>query len=335
MNHATITVVIPVYNAADCLSRCVESLLAQTYPAWQAILVDDGSTDGSAALCDGLAAAHPGQLRAIHQPNSGPAAARHAGLMQTQTEAVAFLDSDDRLPPEYLAELWSVFPGHDLALAAIDETTVDGRTTRIGHEWAGGTVQEYLTAFIYGKEAPLLVLSCWNKLYRTALLRQCPPLDPSLRRCEDVLLNLSYLFLAKNAATTGRTAYHYLHRPGSLTAVFDDHVLRGQALQLQELNRLAAHHGLDRDPDFRRHLAQYRMDSFFFTVYQVTGAGLGRKRAVQLLNRLLAQRMVSGADVRLAKPHTAPWLLLRGILACRSGFALLCWLLLAGKAFSV
>ena len=74
-----VSIIVPVYNIEKYLSRCVESLRGQTYKDIEILLVDDGSTDGSGALCDALAAEDP-RIRVIHKPNGGLSDARNAGL---------------------------------------------------------------------------------------------------------------------------------------------------------------------------------------------------------------------------------------------------------------
>ena len=93
--NPTFSIVIPVYNAEKFLCACVESVQAQkNCGAFELILVNDGSSDGSAALCDHLAEADA-RIRVIHQPNQGVSAARNAGINAAQGKYVLFLDSDD------------------------------------------------------------------------------------------------------------------------------------------------------------------------------------------------------------------------------------------------
>ena len=91
--------IIPVYNAEEYLPAALDSLKRQTFPDWEAILVDDGSPDGSGALCDAAAQADP-RFRVIHQKNAGVGAARNAGLDAAKGTYVHFLDADDSLEPE-------------------------------------------------------------------------------------------------------------------------------------------------------------------------------------------------------------------------------------------
>ena len=89
------SVVIPVYNVKEYLEKCVDSVLAQDTADYEMILVDDGSTDGSGALCDTIAARRPECIRVIHKPNGGLGDARNVGLAHAQGDYLVFLDSDE------------------------------------------------------------------------------------------------------------------------------------------------------------------------------------------------------------------------------------------------
>lgn len=88
------SIVIPIYNTGAFLERCVRSILTQTYQALEVILVDDGSTDQSAAICDAFELTDK-RVRVIHQTNQGQSAARNAGIHVAHGQYVGFLDSDD------------------------------------------------------------------------------------------------------------------------------------------------------------------------------------------------------------------------------------------------
>ncbi len=96
-NRTVFSIVVPVYNVRDYLEECVDSILRQTFPDYEVILVDDGSKDGSDKLCDLLAARDP-RILVHHQENQGPSGARNAGLKLAQGQYVLFLDSDDFYP---------------------------------------------------------------------------------------------------------------------------------------------------------------------------------------------------------------------------------------------
>ncbi len=101
-----ISVIVPVYNVADYLPRCMDSLLRQQCDSWEIILVDDGSTDGkSGALCDEYAAEHGDRVSVIHRENGGLGAARNSGLEAAKGEYLFFLDSDDWIADNTLSRL--------------------------------------------------------------------------------------------------------------------------------------------------------------------------------------------------------------------------------------
>src|SRR6476661_1585017 len=111
-----VTVILPLYNKAKLVSRALDSIANQTYTDWEAIVVDDGSTDDSAQI----AAKYVGKkFRLIQQKNAGPGAARNRGLKETNTEFVAFLDGDDSWLPEYLEHGMAIHKASDSALAAV------------------------------------------------------------------------------------------------------------------------------------------------------------------------------------------------------------------------
>lgn len=99
-----ISVIIPVYNSEAYIGQCVQSLIGQTYPAWEALLIDDGSTDHSLEVCGGLSRTDS-RIKVYHQENKGVSAARNYGLDIAAGEYVYFLDSDDAIHPLLFEEM--------------------------------------------------------------------------------------------------------------------------------------------------------------------------------------------------------------------------------------
>ena len=90
----SVSVIIPVYNVQQYLDRCVRSVLDQTLPDLEVILIDDGSTDQSGSMCDAYAA-RDARVRVLHLENGGPARARNQGIRAARGTFVGFVDSDD------------------------------------------------------------------------------------------------------------------------------------------------------------------------------------------------------------------------------------------------
>lgn len=123
-----ISVIVPVYQAEKYLPGCVESVVNQTFSDWELLLIDDGCTDASPALCDGYAAGDS-RIRVWHKENGGVSSARNLGLQEARGEAIAFLDVDDRYTPECLETLWNLREqsGADTAACAHLNLWPDGR----------------------------------------------------------------------------------------------------------------------------------------------------------------------------------------------------------------
>lgn len=128
MEAKKISVIVPVYNSIDCLEKCVRSLCAQTYVNLEILLIDDGSTDGTAALVDRLAT-NDSRIRAHHKENGGASSARNAGILLAAGEYLAFADSDDYLEPYVYEELMRALTAGDYPVAQIsrDEVDEDGK----------------------------------------------------------------------------------------------------------------------------------------------------------------------------------------------------------------
>ncbi len=165
--NGRISVIIPVYNAAAYLPQCLESVLGQDYPDLEVILIDDGSTDGSGALCDSFAG-RDSRVQVIHQQNSGGAAAKNAGLRVASGQYLSFVDSDDYLEPgayRYMVEVLKAtgadaaqFSFRDIYLSRTeDQLLCDRRMVLEG--------KDYLLRFPKDWTCALL----WNKLFKRSL----------------------------------------------------------------------------------------------------------------------------------------------------------------------
>jgi CDP-glycerol glycerophosphotransferase len=117
---ALLSVVVPVYNVERYLAGCLESLLAQSFAEFEAILVDDGSTDGSSAVAERYAEADP-RIRVVRQPNAGLGAARNRGVAEARGGFLTFLDSDDTLVPDAYQTMMSTLrrTGSDMAVGTL------------------------------------------------------------------------------------------------------------------------------------------------------------------------------------------------------------------------
>ena len=208
-----ISLIVPVYNVRDYLADCVASVRAQTFADFECILVDDGATDGSGALCDELAA-NDARLRVVHQANGGLSAARNAGLDAATGEAVVFLDSDDYLEPTALATLGALLErdGLDVAVGNV-----------MLHDLKSGEARLYAplsTPRPRNVLDELFNVAAWNKLYRRAVF--ATRRFPVGKKFEDVPVWADVLLSGAKVGYADAVVYHYnVNRAGSIVTTRD------------------------------------------------------------------------------------------------------------------
>jgi len=160
-----ISVIMPVYNVTDYLSQSIESVLNQDHRDLELILIDDGSTDDSGAICDAYAA-RDSRVRVIHQKNAGAAAAKNAGLRIASGMYLSFVDSDDYLEPDVFGYMLQVLKDRNADAAQF--SFQDVYTNRVEPRMLTPCVldeKEYLVRFTKDWTCCLL----WNKLYKRCL----------------------------------------------------------------------------------------------------------------------------------------------------------------------
>lgn len=127
-----VTIVTPVYNQADFVAETVQSVLGQDYPRIEYIVIDDGSSDGSAAVLQQLSAHHPGRFTLITQSNAGQAATLNRGWAMAKGEVLAYLSSDDRLHPQAVSRMVRALQAApEVAVAYCDFSLIDSRGDRM------------------------------------------------------------------------------------------------------------------------------------------------------------------------------------------------------------
>lgn len=202
----TLSIIIPIYNAATTLCRCVDSVLRQHADDSEILLIDDGSTDGSAAIADEYAARH-NCISSLHKPNGGLSDARNFGIHHAKGKYIAFVDSDDELADNTYAPLLRVLEEHEkydiLEFAVLQNP---GRADNTRFAPGNHVFTDALDWLAYkGTE------HCWacNKIYRASMFDGVA--YPVGRKFEDVLVLADLLKKRPTIATTnhGTYLYHY------------------------------------------------------------------------------------------------------------------------------
>lgn len=210
-----VSIVVPVYNVEAYLENCVSSLLAQTLTDIEIILVNDGSTDSSAKICDDLVKLDS-RLRVLHKSNGGLSSARNAGVAIATSDLIGFVDSDDVVEPTMYDVLYQslVSADSDIAFCGMWDCYADGKRPSY-HLMEGQFVVSEAEAIKMVLEARNASVSAVTKLYKKALLLAHPFLHG--KTFEDAHFIIPYLTSCRKVSFDMRPQYNYMHREGTIT----------------------------------------------------------------------------------------------------------------------
>lgn len=214
-----VSVIIPAYNAADVLERCVRSVLAQTYARFEVLLVDDGSRDGTPELADALAR-EDGRVRVVHKENGGVSSARNAGLDEARGEWLTFVDADDYLGPHFLESLLAGAPC-DLIVGGY-HTVGAHEIPEVCYEAVEARSEADVRPLLEARLTEMTFLCPWGKLLRTRLVREAGlRFDTGMRIGEDVVFVWTYLSHCASVALRGGQEYNYFTAPADAKYALD------------------------------------------------------------------------------------------------------------------
>ncbi len=213
MNQVKISVIVPVFNAATTIEYTVGSILSPTFfEDCELILVDDGSTDGSAEKCDRMADIHE-CIRVIHRKNGGVSSARNEGVKMAAGEYVTFVDSDDILPKNCLADwLVTISADDSVDLYVGGYRLLNGSPIAPAPEqsrlYGHGELSEFIDDNLCDNGSYLRPV--WGKLFRKSLIdRHSLRFEPSLSYGEDMLFLFRFLLRCNAVGTVSRCTYIY------------------------------------------------------------------------------------------------------------------------------
>lgn len=208
-----ISIIVPVYRVEKYIYQCVESILDQTFQNFQLILVDDGSDDGSAAICDRYAR-QDSRIKVIHKENGGLSDARNVGLKEATGEYIAFIDSDDAIHPRFLETLYYTIIKFncDIAICGIEKFS-----EKYPYE-ISLTISETVTikkpVECFYKTNSLYDVA-WNKLYKREIIADI--CYPQGRVHEDIYTTYKIIMNAEKIGVVSENMYFYRQRDDSIT----------------------------------------------------------------------------------------------------------------------
>lgn len=224
MKQPLVSIVVPVYNAAEFICRCVNSITEQTYYNLEIILVDDGSTDNSYTECQRMAL-DDNRIAVISQPNGGVVAARNAGIEFSHGDYLVFVDADDWIEPDMIDTLVNGIGDADIISFGVLWEKYPGREDIISDDYKEGVYSTqseknlFFSTMIFDLEKNKLhPLTPWmvNKLYKKELVKSVyPSIDRTITYDEDAIFVYKCFFKAESFVIIHKPFYHYYYNAQS------------------------------------------------------------------------------------------------------------------------
>ena len=228
-----VSVIVAIYNIENYLNVCIDSILAQTYTDIEIILVDDGSTDKSSAICDEYAK-KDSRIKVIHKENGGLSSARNAGLDVASGEYISFIDGDDSIHKTFIEILLRMCEEDQCEISMCDYLKTKSDSILLEPQKNGDFVvldKKKLMdncAGVGGEYEKYAVV--WNKLYKSSLYNNIR--FPEGKLHEDIYVTYRIYWLANKLCVTNQYLYYYLQRSNSLM---------GKRYDITRLDSLEAH----------------------------------------------------------------------------------------------
>ena len=223
-----ISIIVPIYNIEPYLSKCIDSIINQTYKNIEIILVDDGSTDNSGKICDEYAK-RENRIIVIHQDNKGLVSARKAGLAISKGEYIGFVDGDDWIEPEMYKHLLDILleSNADFVDSGYIKDFIDNCIQKVPNRCLSQTIfldenirKDIIYSLICNKynSDNYILPNVWSKLIKCDLLKKSINfVDNNVSYGEDFICTLYLIQYANIISYTDKYYYHYTIRPGSIT----------------------------------------------------------------------------------------------------------------------
>lgn len=216
MEKLKISVIVPVYNTLDCLKRCVDSIMRQSYENLELILVDDGSTDGSGEFCDKLEK-QDNRIRVYHKENGGASSARNIGIRNAVGDYIGFVDSDDYIDADMYQMMMELAIEKNLQMVQISREEVDEEGNQLKDICIPPEDIRFCDSETFMKELLLHQGDCsfCTKIVKRELIQKYKFPEGELN--EDFKLLVELLLKIDRVGILPKQGYHVVYRSNSTT----------------------------------------------------------------------------------------------------------------------
>lgn len=283
-----ISIIVPMYNAFKTIERCLRSIMNQSFPDLEIIVIDDGSVDESQTIVKELAKKDD-RIRYFRQENGGVSSARNHGIEVSTGEYICFIDSDDAVTDNYIALLYnSIHEKHsDVAMCGYCDVSSDGKKTdHLITAEEERSLQGLLKTDLYVLRT--FMCSPWMKIYRADMIKQS-----HLRFREDMVLaedqyfNYHYYGLCKNVAFVNQPNYIYYHNDSGLSRTVNLRCFRNELENLSFEIDYMEKYQIERREYILAEYVCYMVDRYIFIPNEsnTRSAAVNRLKKIKIINK--------------------------------------------------
>lgn len=285
-----VSIILPVYNGEAHLEQCIRSILAQTIEDIQLILINDGSVDGTAGICDRYAA-EDRRVMVIHQENAGVSAARNAGLQAATGEYIGFVDADDYIAPDMYEQVLNQLGDHDIVMWDAVTVWPDGKTQ-------ADTIDLLKTDSSLQKKdwSPDLLRymagAVWRCLYRRELLEDIR-FPVGIKLSEDRLFNLEAMGKAQKLAYFKQGLYFRVVREGSACHRYHGDKYEKSLLAMEQADRIIERYW---SPEYRaEYVRAFVIDGALAAIREICSRAYPGKHRAKAVKEVAVHRALATA----------------------------------------
>ncbi|EJT6167518.1 glycosyltransferase family 2 protein [Clostridium perfringens] len=272
-----ITVIVPIFNVENYLSKCIESIIKQTYRNLEIILVDDGSTDDSPIICDKYAKLDS-RIKVIHKLNGGLSDARNCGMRIAQGRYIAFVDSDDYIEKYMYEILYNEIIEYQADIAVCGRIIENGDEKKQLYTLNNKLIMDSIQTLKYYFKRKLIDPSACDKLFKRELFNNIE--FPVGKIHEDIFVMDIIINNCNKIVHTGLPLYHYINRHDSITK---------KRISEKNLDFITAHEEIfnryNNFNELKKYVESYYFEGYIIMIDKLVTNYLDKKMIIEL-NRL-------------------------------------------------
>lgn len=291
------SIIIPVYNCEKYLEKCINSILNQTYKKFELILIDDGSTDNSAVICDNYSKKNK-KIKVIHKKNTGVSDSRNIGIKLAIGKYVCFFDSDDYVEADFLEYALKMFDKYNMELlntGFFSEVQIDEKSSydliKVGRK-NYRSENEIKKDLVYLWDNHMLY-NVWNKVYLLSIIKKNNIKFPNYNFGEDMEFNKCYLSNISKFYNSDRCFYHYIkERKDSITAKYNSNLFDIRVKEYYEFNKYFEENGFDEE-EYIEFSSRRFIERVLGCVENICGSNLSVKQKKKEINKIINHNLTN------------------------------------------